>query len=57
MRDGALAPTGGLGGIVEIDETKLGFQAGANPKTQRHAGDCGKAIGYDEAKASSVGHA
>jgi transposase-like protein len=38
MRDGSLAPMGGLGGIVEIDETKFGFQAGANSKTVRTAG-------------------
>src|SRR5260370_17984216 len=37
MRDGALAPMGGLGGIVEIDETFFGFQAGANSKTARWA--------------------
>src|SRR3989442_15605011 len=29
MRDGALAPMGGLGGIVEIDETIFGKQEGA----------------------------
>jgi len=29
MRDGSLAPMGGLGGIVEIDETIIGKLKGA----------------------------
>ncbi len=35
MRDGSLAPMGGSGKTVEIDETIIGFQAGANSKTAR----------------------
>lgn len=38
MRDGTLAPMGGSGEVVEIDETLFGFQEGANSKTARHAG-------------------
>jgi transposase-like protein len=35
MRDGSLAPMGGAGEIVEIDETKFGFQKGMNKKRAR----------------------
>ena len=35
MRDGKLAPMGGSGKAVEIDETFIGFQEGANSKTAR----------------------
>ena len=38
MRDGSLAPLGGTGKVVEADETYIGFQQGANSKTQRRAG-------------------
>jgi transposase-like protein len=38
MRTSGLAPMGGDGSIVEIDETLLGFQAGFGAKTPRHAG-------------------
>jgi transposase-like protein len=37
MRVGGLAPMGGGGGVVEIDETYTGFQAGANTKTHRQS--------------------
>lgn len=35
MRDGKLAPMGGAGQVVEVDETFIGFQEGANSKTKR----------------------
>ena len=35
MRDGTLAPMGGAGQPVEVDETVIGFQAGANRKMKR----------------------
>jgi transposase-like protein len=38
MRDGSLSPMGGSGKAVEIDETLIGFQEGANAKTARHGG-------------------
>ena len=34
MRDGSLAPMGGSGKTVEVDETIIGYQAGANSKTK-----------------------
>jgi len=37
MRDGKLAPMGGLGGIVEVDETVIGRQAGV-PRRMRLKG-------------------
>ena len=33
MRDGALPPIGGDGGIIEVDETYIGRMKGAKPKT------------------------
>ena len=38
MRTLGLEPMGGSGKVVEVDETLLGFQDGANSKTQRWAG-------------------
>src|SRR6476620_9153102 len=38
MRPAELTPMGGAGQIVEVDETLIGFQEGANSKTQRYAG-------------------
>lgn len=38
MRDGTLAPMGGGGKTVEVDETLFGFVEGANRKTTRRSG-------------------
>ena len=38
MRALGMEPMGGAGKTVEIDETIIGFQDGANSKTHRHAG-------------------
>ncbi len=38
MRPAALTPMGGSGKHVEVDETIIGHQEGANWKTERHAG-------------------
>jgi hypothetical protein len=38
MRSGALSPMGGSGRFVEVDETIIGHQAGANWKTERAHG-------------------
>lgn len=35
MRDGVMAPMGGNGGIVEVDETYIGRKANAEPSPQR----------------------
>lgn len=38
MRDGSFSPMGGFNKPVEVDETFIGFQKGANSKTRRIAG-------------------
>ncbi len=49
MRDGTLAPMGGAGGIVEVDETYIGRLEGAEASIRRrlppqeHGGDAGRA--------------
>jgi transposase-like protein len=44
LRQGGLAPMGGSGKTVEIDETFQGFQAGANWKTPRRATQFHRAV-------------
>ncbi len=38
MRPATLTPMGGEGKTIEVDETLMGFQEGANTKTARHGG-------------------
>jgi hypothetical protein len=43
MRDGVLAPMGGSGGIVEVDETYIGKLLGQGVRPQEHGLDLGRA--------------